>query len=83
MRTPTIFLLPYKLANELVEDADVELLPEDFIAVVSAFQAAGNDEQSQRRTFDVFKKLPRKEMLARCRKISKLTTLLNKLQSKR
>jgi len=82
MRTPTVFLLPYKLANALVEDADVELLPEDFIAVVSALQAAG-DEQNQRQAFEVFKKFSRKEMLARCRKISKLTTLLNKLQSKR
>jgi hypothetical protein len=80
LKTPTNFLLPYKLANELVEDADVELLPEDLIAVVESFIASG-DEQNQRNTLEVFKRLPRKEMLARCHKIVALTALLKKLQT--
>ena len=80
MKTSVVFLLPYRLANELVEDPDVELLPEDFIAVVNAFQAVGS-EQEQRRTCEVFKKLSREEMLSRCHKISRLTALLNKFQS--
>jgi hypothetical protein len=72
------FMLPYKLANELQADRG-EFASEDFINIVEAFQAAGS-KRAQLEAFEVFKKLSNKDLLDRCQKICRLSSLLKKIQ---
>ena len=74
------FMLPYKLANELVDGLDKTPSNEDFICIVESFQASGG-EKSQLRAMDVFEKLSFEELISRCRKISKLNKLLLNIQT--
>ena len=75
------YLLTYTLARELdIHFKSFDIM--DFVNLVDVFATAGS-EKNQRQVCDLFKRLPKEEVISRAAKISKLSRLLTTIKINR